>query len=181
MRRLALAGSIVLAVALAATALGVRSGPDRARAQSRPQLTPMQQRLVSGTASAFLDGLAAKQQLGAAAALDDFQPTSATGCPVNRGTDVRVNQECENLSDPDLAGRGQAQNETSIAQDPQHPNRLIGSANDYRRGDGNCYAYTSANGGRTWRDSTIPMSFTRGGAFGAVRQYWGAGGDTSVD
>ncbi|MEA2364384.1 MAG: hypothetical protein QOD71_3529, partial [Thermoleophilaceae bacterium] len=103
------------------------------------------------------------------------------GCPVDRGSNIRVNQECLNQADPDLQGRGQAQNETGVAQDPSNPQHLVASSNDYRRGDGNCYAYYSTDDGKTWRDSTVPMSFTRGDAFGGTaRQYWQAGGDTSV-
>lgn len=79
-----------------------------------------------------------------------------------------------------MQGRGQAQNETAIAQDPFHPQHLVAGYNDYRRGDGNCYSFYSIDGGRNWVDSTIPMSFTRGSAFGASRQYWQAGGDTAV-
>ena len=122
MRTYAVAATGLLAVGLAATTLGLGAGGDRAGATDRPGLTRMQQRLLSGTASVRLDALRAHQTLGAAAALD-FRPTNVTGCPVNRGADVRVNRECQNLSDPDLAGRGQAQNETSIAQDPRHPRR----------------------------------------------------------
>ena len=79
----------------------------------------------------------------------------------------------------------QANNETSIAYDPNNPNTMIASANDYRRGDGNCYTSYTGDGGRTWQDSTVPTGFTRGQVanvvdFGASRQYWGGGGDTSV-
>jgi hypothetical protein len=64
----------------------------------------------------------------------------------------------------------------------------VATFNDYRRGDGNCYGAFSLDGGKTWTDSTIPMSFSSGhppaavsvGDFGAARQYWQAGGDTSV-
>jgi hypothetical protein len=56
----------------------------------------------------------------------------------------------------------------------------VASFNDYRRGDGNCYSSYSTDGGHSWSDSTAPMSFTRGTAYGAARQYWQAGGDTSV-
>ena len=110
-----------------------------------------------------------------------YYPTSDDGCPQNLGSNVKLNHNCLNISDPNLQGRGQAQNETSIAQDPYNPNHLIGSSNDYRRGDGNCYAYYSLDGGQTWADSTVPMSFTNGASFGgAPREYWQAGGDTSV-
>ena len=64
------------------------------------------------------------------------------------GANVRVNQNCLNLTDPDLQGRGQAQNETSIAQDPNNSSRMVASQNDYRRGDGNCYSGYSSDGGR---------------------------------
>ena len=54
-----------------------------------------------------------------------LQRSLLTGCPVNRGSNVRVNQNCLNLTDPDLQGRGQAQNETAIAQDSGDPRRMV--------------------------------------------------------
>ena len=85
------------------------------------------------------------------------------------------------MSDVNLQGRGQANNETSIAIDPNNSKHLVASDNDYRRGDGNCYGAFSLDGGQTWGDTTIPMGFTNGANFGGVaRQYWQAGGDTSV-
>ena len=64
---------------------------------------------------------------------------------------------------------------------PERQARIVASQNDYRRGDGNCYTGFSGDGGATWTDSTPPMGFTRGDAFGGfARQYWQAGGDTSV-
>ncbi len=172
--------ALVLAGAAAAFAgLGSgRSTPD-AQAQALAHLTPLQQRLVSGFARA-----AAEQRAPSARALPNaqsLQKSQLTGCPADRGANVHVNQNCLNLTDPDLQGRAQAQNETGIAQDANDPRRIVASANDYRRGDGNCYSYYSSDGGRSWQDSTPPMGFTRGTAFGGVaRQYWQAGGDTSV-
>ncbi|HEY3922499.1 MAG TPA: sialidase family protein [Gaiellaceae bacterium] len=111
----------------------------------------------------------------------NYFASGSNGCEENQGDNVKVNQECENVSDPDLAGRGQAQNEESIAADPNNPNHVVASQNDYRRGDGNCYAGYSLSGGNSWSDSTVPMSFTRGTDFGGfAREYWQAGGDTSV-
>jgi hypothetical protein len=108
-------------------------------------------------------------------------PTNATGCPNNRGPNIQVNQDCQNLTDPDLAGRGEAQNETAVAQDPDNPSHLVVSQNDYRRRDSSCYTAYSTNGGKSWADSTLPFSFTRGDAFGGLpRQYWQAGGDPTV-
>jgi len=103
-------------------------------------------------------------------------------CQSDLGTNIKVNQNCLNISDPDLQGRAQAQNETSIAVDPNNPQHMVASYNDYRRGDGTCGSSYSLDGGRTWNDSTVPNGFTRGGPpFGSFpRQYWQAGGDTSV-
>ncbi len=184
MRRV-LFGAVVLAfVGTAAALVGFGSGRSTplAAGSGLQALSPMQQRLVSGFARAAFEqraaGLAPNARGGQPRA---GQHTDLTGCPVNRGANVRVNQNCLSLTDDDLQGRGQAQNETAIAQDPNNPAHIIASSNDYRRGDANCYAYGSLDGGRTWQDSTVPMSFTRGDAFGAhARQYWQAGGDTSV-
>ena len=94
------------------------------------------------------------------------------------GSNIKVNQNCLNLTDSDLQGRGQANNETSIAQVAPAPH-LVASNNDYVRGDGTCGAAYSTTSGATWSNSTVPDIFTRG--FGAnARQYWGGGGDTSV-
>ena len=184
MRRFLLPASLFVVAGAAAALAGVGSGGTTSEAQATrlAALTPIQQRLVSGFARAALEqraGLAPNARTQQPA--PSLQRSLLTGCPVNRGSNVRVNQNCLNLSDPDLQGRGQAQNETAIAQDSADPRRLVSSANDYRRGDANCYSYYSADGGRSWQDSTPPMGFTRGDNFGGVaREYWQAGGDTSV-
>ena len=98
----------------------------------------------------------------------------------HRGSNVKVNANCLNLTDTDLQGRGQAQNETWIAVDPNNSQHLVGSYNDYRRGDGTCGVSYSLNGGRTWADTTTPNGFTRGDFVGTAREYWQASGDTSV-
>src|SRR3954470_5480438 len=184
MRRFLLPALLLVIAGAAAGLAGLGSGSTTPRAEATrlAALTPIQQRLVSGFARAAMD-----QRAGLAPHARALQPAQSlqqsllTGCPVNRGSNVRVNQNCLNLTDPDLQGRGQAQNETAIAQDSGDPRRMVSSANDYRRGDGNCYSYYSGDGGRSWQDSTPPMGFTRGDSFGGVaRQYWQAGGDTSV-
>jgi hypothetical protein len=181
MRRHLVTGVVVGAV-LALALLAGRSGETTATAARTAGLTPLQQRLASGTVSAMLDrpqqaaALAAPRQSAAGSGA-----TAARGCPVDRQSNVRVNQDCQNLSDTDVAGRGQAQNETAVAADPNDPSRLVASSNDYRRGDSSCVTSHSADNGRSWRDSSPPMSFTRGDAFGGVaRHYWHAGGDTSL-
>jgi len=177
MRRLVCAALVLTALAAAAVALaGFGAGRQTANATDLKALTPLQQRLVSGVARQVLERPSpAAQALKPAA-----QKSDLTGCPVDRGANVRVNRDCLNLADPELAGRGQAQNETSIAQDPNSPSRIIGAANDYRRGDSACYTYYSRNGGRDWQDSTPPVGFTGGAAFGSARQYWEGSGDPSV-
>jgi hypothetical protein len=111
-----------------------------------------------------------------------YFPTSQSGCAASFGTNIKVNQNCLNISDSDLQGRGQANNEPSISIDPFNPRHLVASDNNYIRGDGTCGAYYSQDGGRRWSDSTVPNGFTRGpsGPPAFARQYWQAGGDTSV-
>ncbi|HEU5380800.1 MAG TPA: hypothetical protein VFV38_35710 [Ktedonobacteraceae bacterium] len=143
-------------------------------------LSTIQKRLLSGFLSSEISGSQTAAHTTSALHSTYF-PSSDDGCPQNLGENVKVNQNCLNLTDTSLQGRGQAQNETAIAQDPLHPNNLVATYNDYRRGDGNCYGSFSRDGGRSWTDSTIPMGFTNGAPFGGVaRQYWQAGGDTSV-
>ena len=53
----------------------------------------------------------------------NFNPTGSDVCKTNVSSNIKVNQNCLNLSDPDLVGRGQAQNETAIAIDPNNAAR----------------------------------------------------------
>jgi hypothetical protein len=174
------------ALALVALPLSVGTGSTSAHATaiSYDQLTKMQKRLLSGGSALALQG-AASSSTAKALVNTTYRPSSDDGCPNRIGSNIKVNLNCQNLSDADLAGRGQANNETSIAYDPRNPKNMIASDNDYRTGDGNCYTSFTLDGGRSWQDSTPPTSFTRGQVagvvdFGAARQYWGGGGDTSV-
>jgi hypothetical protein len=166
-------------------------------ASAQYKLTPLQKRLLSGFVSHELDEQQARSQT-ATNLLAPFTnapnffsvrssdplayfPAGSDECKETIGGNVKVNQNCLNLTDPNLQGRGQANNETSIAQDPKHPDHLVASDNDYRRGDGGCGAAYSLDGGDHWRDSIPPIGFTRGAAaFGVAREYWEASGDTSV-
>jgi hypothetical protein len=162
----------VLTAGVVAAGPALAAPPDRA--------TPLQKRLLSGTAVEALEAPAARVAPGLQA-LATVGPTDEDGCPENRGSNVRVNQDCQNLTDPDLLGRGEAQNETTVAQDPNDARRLVASSNDYLRGDSNCVTHYSRDGGRSWRDSTPPTGFTRGTAFsGFPRKYWQAAGDPAV-
>jgi hypothetical protein len=177
---LALAAVLAIGLAIAPSALRTQHAGAAVRGLSLPGLNHVQQRILSGFAS-FEAGVGVPSRAAAARTGARMQSGGPALCPGNIGLDVRVNQNCLNVTDSDLQGRGQAQNETAIAQNPSNPRQMVGGFNDYRRGDGNCYGASSGNGGASWSDTTIPMGFTRGTAFGGVaRQYWQAGGDPSV-
>src|SRR5439155_26865461 len=142
------------------------------------ELNHIQQRLVSGFAEFELGS----QGNGAGAKPTSYVPRGSDACPTNQSSNIKVNQNCLNLTDPDFQGRAQAQNETFLAQDPNQPNHLIASYNDYRRGDGTCGVSYSLDKGRTWTETTVRNGFTRGRGLpsNAPREYWQASGDTSV-
>jgi hypothetical protein len=81
-----------------------------------------------------------------------------------------------------MAGCSTAQNENTIAVNPENPRNLVSGTNDYRlfnsreqRNDGSGYAYTSFDGGRTWTDVQLPhLTFQTGGT-GAFKQMDSAG------
>lgn len=116
---------------------------------------------------------------GASGGANNYFPAGNGKCSSRLGSNVKVNQNCLNISDPDLQGRAQANNETSIAQDPNATNHLVASDNNYVRGDGTCGAHYSLDGGQSWNDSTVPNVFTRG-FDGSAREYWQAAGDTAM-
>ena len=105
-----------------------------------------------------------------------------SGCP-DMGRNVRVNQDCTNQTTTVTAailapGRGQAQNEPSVAVNPKDAGNVVVGENNYMRGDGTCAVQFSKDGGRHWGDRPIPISFTPGTT--APRHYWEAAGDMSV-
>lgn len=184
-RSIGFAATAVTALALVAVPLSLGGNAAQATAGfTYNKLTPMQKRLLSGGAALALQNNGSALT-GRSSVKPSYFPRSDDGCTANIGSNIKVNTNCLNISDPDLAGRGQANNETSIAYDPRNPRIMVASDNDYRTGDGNCYTSYSRDGGHNWQDSTPPTSFTRGQVegvvdFGAARQYWGGGGDTSV-
>jgi hypothetical protein len=188
MIRLRLSLAVGASAVLVAGSVSLLAAPG---AQAQPfnyqHLNKIQQRLVSGLLAAELNRADAAARTRSAAPLQTMPTTSAaaylpgsTGCPNAFGANVKVNQNCLNLTDADLQGRAQAQNETWIAAQPGHPQHVVASYNDYRRGDGTCGLSFSLDGGRHWADTTVPNGYTRGTAFGHVREYWQSGGDTSV-
>ena len=166
--RLILAFAAVCAVALA---VGLAVAPSASQTQrasaavhglSQHGMSKSEKRHLSGFASFEAGiGVSAKTprvRFGA-------RPNTDAGvnlCPRNFGPDVLVNQNCLNITDSDLQGRGQAQNETAIAQDPTQPGEIVAGYNDYRRGDGTCGTSFSANAGSSFTDATMPNGFVRG-------------------
>ncbi len=80
------------------------------------------------------------------------------------------------------SGCSAAQNENTIAVNPNNPNNLVTGTNDYRvfntreqRNDGSGWAYTTFDGGRTWKNIQLPhLTFQTGGT-GAFAQMDSAG------
>jgi len=181
---LALAGVCAIALAVALAIAPSASQTQRASAAVHGLglhgLSKLQKRHLSGYAS-FEAGIGVSAKAPAARVNGRMSNASVNLCPRNFGPNVLVNQNCLNVTDANLQGRAQAQNETTIAQNPNNPRQMVAGFNDYRRGDGTCGTAFSSNGGSSWTDSTMPNGFTRGTAFGNVaRQYWQAGGDPSV-
>ncbi|MWA02675.1 exo-alpha-sialidase [Actinomadura sp. LD22] len=175
-------------LAAAVAVLGViasLAGGGAPRAAARPftydQLKPIQRRIISPPLADALrprptDSAPRPRTLKALETV-----SSPPSSEARIGTNIKVNQDQLNDTDADTHGRGQAQNEPWISVDPTNPNRVIASYHDYRRGDASCGVSYSADGGRHWRDSTLPTQFVRGMAYGGkARYFFQAGGDPGV-
>jgi hypothetical protein len=79
-------------------------------------------------------------------------------------------------------GCDSAQNETTISVNPWNPRNLVAGTNDYRifntregRNDGSGWAYTTFDGGRTWRNVQLPHLTFQTGATGTLSDMDSAG------
>ena len=75
----------------------------------------IQERLLDGLADFELQPIGDRAASGK---LKNYTSSKNDGCGLKDANNVKVNQNCLNVTDTDLQGRGQAQNETSIAIDP---------------------------------------------------------------
>ena len=120
--RIILAVAAVLGIALAIAQAALRAPRAGAAVQgiSVHGLNRIQRAHLSGFA--WLEAGISIQAKAPAARADARMSSSGVGlCPGNFGSNVLVNQNCLNVTDSDLQGRGQAQNETAIAQNPFNP------------------------------------------------------------
>jgi hypothetical protein len=170
-------GALLLGVSQFAVAANVSAQPSGYK-----MLTSNQKRHVSGLLALELGGAGLRTPARAGTAPNQVTPVTPPGCDVNLGTDIKVNQNCLNLTDPVLSGRGQAQNETWVAADPLNRRNIVAGYNDYRRGDSTCGISYSTTGGRSWADATLPNGFVSGAAYGGTpREYMQGSGDPSVE
>ena len=119
---LALAAVLAIGLVVAPSALRAPRAGAAVHGLSLQGLNKVQRRILSGFASseAGIGVPKATARVRTGAPMRAGAASSAL-CPGNFGSNVLVNQNCLNVTDPDLQGRGQAQNETAIAQNPLRP------------------------------------------------------------
>lgn len=178
-KRRARSAAVVLLLAVGAVlAISQSVGVQTAKAFDPSKAPEIQERLFDSLADIELGVNSPVAQNGPS--VRNFTPHGKQQCTVQLGPNVKVNQDCLNVSAPNLQGRGQAQNETSMAVNPADHDQLVATSNDYRRGDGTCGTEWSSDGGNHWQDSTLPNGFVDGTPYGAAREYFEASGDPSV-
>src|SRR5437588_6027731 len=167
----------VLAIAplLAVFSGPAASGPVLAGDLDFSNMTPIQKKLVSG----FVREAMTADQDSNGNQPKNYFPTGSDACPVNVSSNIKVNQNCLNVSRTG-GGGAQAQDETTIAQDPNSPNHILAAWNDYRPGPSNCIGAYRTDKGRTWNDTLPPMAITASSVFGSGSEYWTEAGDPSV-
>jgi hypothetical protein len=176
-RRFVAAAVISLAVG-AVLVTGQSVGVTPAKAFDPAKAPEIQERLFDSLADIELGVNSPVAQHGPK--VQNFTPHGNAQCSQQIGSNVKVNQDCLNIAATQYQGRSQAQNETSIATNPNNHQQLVATSNDYRRGDGTCGTEWSNDGGNHWQDSTMPNGFVTGTTYRAVREYFTSSGDPSV-
>jgi hypothetical protein len=151
-----------------------------AKSLTYANLTALQKHFLSGLVSSEMHAPQSTAHTSAAPRGSSFASTTTDGCFKGQENAVRINQNCLNISDTDLQGRGQVQTDSVIAEDPLHPGHMVAGSNDYRNGDSGCYSAFSRDSGHSWNETAIPIGFSRGDPFGGAREYWQVSGNTSV-
>ena len=120
---LALAGVCALALAIALAIAPSASTTQRASAAvhglSLQKMSKIQKRILSGLAS-FEAGIGVSAKAPAARAGARMSSAAVNLCPGSIGPNVLVNQNCLNVTDADLQGRGQAQRDRHRGE-PERP------------------------------------------------------------
>lgn len=107
-----------------------------------------------GLVGAVSSGAAEGQSLQDAAASSVTQPFAGVSTPGPGPLELAPALGGVNIL---VTGAANAQNETTIAINPNSPANLIGGANDYRNGPPNCGVYSSSDNGNTWTGATLPQ------------------------
>jgi hypothetical protein len=103
-----------------------------------------------------------------------YRPTGSNIDQIHQDTVVTVGSQ---------AGCQSAQNENTIAVNPENPKNLVAGTNDYRvfnsreqRNDSSGWAYTTFDGGQTWANVGLPHLTYQTGGVGAF-SYMDSAGD----
>jgi hypothetical protein len=187
------ATACALLALVAALPLGhgpVQAAPGAGRAQARPHLRfdnhPLY--LRNGTLAGRLSSSDDDNNADASPTLSALCQ-SFLGAPnpyANPAPNVDLITGDTTVAAGSQTGCQSAQNETTIAVNPNNPNNLVAGTNDYRvfntregRNDASGWAYSTFDGGATWTNVQLPHLTFQTGATGALSDMDSAG-DPSI-
>jgi hypothetical protein len=185
---------LISAIAAGAALFGLAQGSD-AQAAPRPQATPKMLYATPLARSKPFPNALLREGEGEDPGDDDtaisLDPTLSALCQSQIGQLNNYHNPFPNIDQiindaivqaGTQLGCDTAQNETTIAVNPQNPWNLVAGTNDYRlfntregRNDGSGFAYTTFDGGRTWRNVLLPHLTFQTGATGALSDMDSAG------
>jgi hypothetical protein len=175
--------------------LGVLAAPPEASAQNNSTLRrPVSGHLAVLLSKAWANSLAPSTSASnsstgvnmSASLPPTYFPAAGGGCSKTIGTNIKVNQNCQNLSD--FPGQTGDADEPAIAQDPNNPSHLVAASNTTLFGNFTLVeTYYSLDGGQHWSNSTPPIGETVSNAFGGSNafgsvgvEFWQAFADPSL-